>query len=170
VKKLLLILLLIVPVAHAGNAVLTWELPTGTEVCTDNSTPPILASTQIWQLVATTGPTETTYTVTDLIPGDYTYTTSAVSDAGDVSRLSNAADKTVNSLLVNDDKAYTVVQSGGNFVAFIIGTIPVGTVCNANSMVKGLFNFLPFTAYGVPVDEVTITGDTEPVMVVATCH
>lgn len=169
-KKLLAILLLIAPTAYAGNAVLTWTLPTGTETCQDNNTAPTLAETQIWQLVATTGPTETTYTVTDLIPGDYTYVTSAVDDVGNVSRLSNSADKTVDSLLVNDDKAYTVVQSAGKFVAFIIGTVPVDTVCDADSMVKGEFDFLPFTAYGVPVDDVTITGDTEPVMVVATCH
>ena len=83
--------------------------------------------------------------------------------------MSNSAEKAVGDLLVNDDKAYTVVQSGGQFVAFIIGTVPVGTVCDPGSMVKGLFDFLPFTAYGVPVADVTITGDTEPVMVVATC-
>jgi len=170
VKKLLAILLLIIPTAHAGNAVLSWELPTGTEICSDNATPPILAATQIWQLLATLGPTETTYTVNGLVPGDYTYVASSVDDAGQVSRMSESAAKTIDSLLVNDDKAYTVVQSGGQFVAFIIGTVPVDTVCDANSMVKGLFNFLPFTAYGVPVDDVTITGDTEPVMVVATCH
>jgi len=170
VKKLLLSFLLASSAAHAGNAVLTWELPTGTEVCSDDATVPVLAATQIWQLLATLGPTETTYTVNGLVPGDYTYVAASVDDAGQVSRMSESASKTVDSLLVNDDKAYTVVQSGGSFVAFIIGTVPVDTVCDANSMVKGLFNFLPFTAYGVSVDDVTITGDTEPVMVVATCH
>ena len=166
---LILMLTFVAPIVWAGDAVLTWELPTGTEQCTAGTEAPVIASTEVWQLVHVGGPTDTGATLSGLVPGDYTYTTSSTDDQGRVSRLSNQATKTVDTLNVDDDKAYTVVQSGGQFVAFIIGTVPVGTVCDPNSMVKGLFDFLPFTAYGVPVADVTITGDTEPVMVVATC-
>jgi hypothetical protein len=72
--------------------------------------------------------------------------------------------------MVSDDKAYTVVKSGGKFVAFIIGTVPVGTVCDPDNMVKGLFNFLPFTGYVVPLTDVTVTGDVEPSAAVAVCQ
>ena len=73
-------------------------------------------------------------------------------------------------LTVTDDKAYTVVKSGGGFVAFIIGTVPVGTECDAENMVKGKFNFLPFTGYAVPMSSVTVTGNIEPSAVVAVCQ
>ena len=169
-RFLILMLTFVMPLAYAGEAILSWTLPTDSEVCSTNPAVPDIANTQVWELVETTGPADTTVTLTGLEPGDYTYVTSVVSTTGEVSRFSGTASKTIDSIVVNDDKAYTVVQSGGNFVAFIIGTVPVDTVCDANSMVRGLFNFLPFTGYGVPVTDVTITGDTEPVMVVATCH
>ena len=168
-NRLLIALVFVGAYAHAGDAVLTWELPTEAEQCTNTTLTSPIASTDIWLKVANVPADTTTHTFTGLEPGDYTYVTSAVDEAGAVSRFSGTASKTVDSLLVDDDKAYTVVQSGGKFVAFIIGTVPVGTVCDASSMVKGEFDFLPFTAYGVPVVDVTITGDTEPVMVVATC-
>lgn len=165
-----LLLIFFVPLAYSGETTLTWQLPTGTEQCTAATLAPVIASTEVWQMVAQGGPTDTTAVLTGLEPGDYTYITSVTDTAGLVSRLSNAATKTIDTLLVADNRAYTVVQSGGNFVAFVIGTVPVGTVCDAGSMVRGQFNFGPFTGYGVPVADVTITGDTEPVMVVATCR
>lgn len=170
IKILGVLLLLFAAPVMAGNVVLSWMLPTGSESCVEDSTVPVLASIEVWQLVHTGGPTDITVTLSGLTPGDYTYISSVTDEAGVVSRVSQQATKTAGDLVVNDDKAYTVVQSGGQFVAFIIGTVPVDTVCDPNSMVKGLFDFLPFTAYGVPVADVTITGDLEPVMVVATCH
>ena len=168
-KRLLIALVFAGAYAHAGDAVLTWELPTDAESCTVATLTSPIASTEIWLQVASLPVDATTHTFTGLVPGDYTYVTSATDEADNVSRFSGTATKTITELNVSDDKAYTVVQSGGQFVAFIIGTVPVGTVCDAGSMVKGLFDFLPFTGYGVPVADVTITGDTDPVMVVATC-
>ena len=167
---IIILLTLLAPLAHAGETTLTWTLPTGSEVCQAEVTAPDIASTEIWQLVAQGGPTDTTATLTGLVPGAYTYIASVTDVSGSVSRVTDAVEKTIDSLVVNDIKAYTMVQSAGNFVAFIIGTVPAGTVCDPNSMVKGQFNFLPFTAYGVPVADVTITGDTEPNLVVATCQ
>jgi len=130
-------LMFMMPLAYAGQAVLSWTLPTDSEICSSNPTVPDIANTQVWELVETTGPTDTTVTLTGLEPGDYTYVTSVVSTTGDVSRFSGTASKTVASIVVNDDKAYTVVQSGGNFVAFIIGTVPVDTVFSALYWLRG---------------------------------
>jgi hypothetical protein len=79
------------------------------------------------------------------------------------------ATKTVGPLLTVTDKAYTVVKSGGGFTAFIIGTVPLGIECDENNMVKGEFNFQPFTGYAVPIQDAIITGDIEPSAVVADC-
>jgi hypothetical protein len=154
----------------AGNTTLTWELPTGSEQCTNDTTVPVIASTEVWQLVASLPGDATEHTITGLPPGEYQYVASVTDEQGQTSRFSGVAAKTIDSMTVVDNKAYTLVQSQGNFVAIIIGTVPVGTVCNADSMVKGQFNFAPFTGYSVPVESVTITGDTEPVMVVAQCE
>lgn len=156
--------------AQAGETTLSWTLPTGSEQCVADSTVPAIAATQVWQLVSETGPTETSVTLTGLLPGDYTYISSVIDESGTVSRLSGSATKTIGPLTVADDKAYTVVKSGGTFVAFIIGTVPVGTECDADGMVRGKFNFQPFTGYIVPVSSVTITGDVEPSAVVAVCQ
>jgi hypothetical protein len=163
-----LILLLATP-AFAGNATLTWQEPTGTEQCTNTSETPVLASTQIWQLVATLPVGTTEYTFEGLEPGEYTYTASVTDTEGRVSRLSNGTTKTVDTFSVIDERAFTLIQSGGNLVALVVGTVPLGTACNVNSMVRGQFNFENFTGYSVPLESVTITGNTEPVMVVAQC-
>lgn len=165
-----LTLLLFATAAYAGNTTLTWELPTGSEQCTNDTTVPVIASTEVWQLIASLPGDTTQHTITGLPPGEYTYVASVTDEQGQTSRFSGTTSKTIESMTVVDDKAYTLVQSQGDFVAIIIGTVPLGTVCNADSMVKGQFNFAPFTGYSVPVDSVTITGDTEPVMVVAQCE
>lgn len=160
----------LVRTAFAGDATLTWQLPTGSEQCTNDSTVPVIASTEIWQLVASLPGDATTHTLTGLEPGEYTYVASVTDEQGQTSRFSGTTSKTVESMNVVDDRAFTVFQSGGTFVALVIGTVPVGTVCETSSMVRGQFNFEPFTGYSVPLESVTITGDTEPVMVVAQCQ
>lgn len=162
--------------AEAGETTLSWTLPTASESCAPVSTVPEIQATQVWQLVGTGGPTDTELTLTGLLPGEYTYVASVVAVPNDeypdgaVSRFSAVSTKTIGPLTVADDKAYTVVKSGGGFVAFIIGTVPVGTVCDENNMVKGEFNFAPFIGYVVPISSVTITGDVEPSAVVAVCQ
>jgi hypothetical protein len=166
-----IIIILFSSVLHAGNTTITWTLPTTTEECANGSGTPTIESTEVWQLVGSEAADSTEMLLTGLMPGDYTYVASVTDDNGEVSRITTPpVTKTVFSIQATDDKAYTVVQSGGSFVAFIIGTVPVGTVCNPDNMVKGKFDFQPFTGYGVPVSMVTITGNTEPVLVVATCQ
>lgn len=165
-----LFLALISAPVWAGSSTLTWTLPTASEQCTSDASVPDIVSTEVWQLMHTGGPTDTTVTFDGLVPGDYTYVTSVTDTGGLVSRFSGTATKSVDSLTVEDDKAYIVIQSGGQFIAFIVGTVPVGTVCDPDSMMKGEFDFLPFTGYGVPVADVTITGDTEPRLALAVCH
>jgi len=168
---IVLVLLLLSAPVWAEDVTVSWQAPTGTEECAAGTVDPILAGYRILQVVASIDdPAQLSHVFPGQLPGEYTYLSTAIDTEGNESRLSNEAIKTVTSFQVSDDKAYTVAQSDGKFVAFIIGTVPVGTACNPDSMVKGEFDFLPFTAYGVPVTDVTITGDTEPVMVVATCH
>jgi hypothetical protein len=169
-NRILIALTFMTSTAYAGNITLSWKLPTGREQCTNVTETPVIASTEIWQLVTRGGPTDTETILTGLEPGKYEYIASVTDTDGNVSRVTTPSlMKTVTDLKVSDNKAYTVVQSGGKLVAFIIGTVPVGTVCNVGSMVRGEFNFQPFTGYSVPVADVTITGDTEPVMIVARC-
>jgi hypothetical protein len=156
--------------AHAGEAVLEWQLPTASEVCTSDPAVPEIASTEIWQLITTGGPDDTSVTLSGLMPGNYTYVASVTDTEGNTSRITAPVEKTIDSITAVDDKAYIIVQSEGKFTAFIIGTVPVGTVCDANTMVQGVFNFQPFTGYGVPVESVTVTGNVEPVLVVAACR
>jgi len=157
-----------VPPGTNNPPTISWTLPIENE---DGTPLENLAGVRIFRQVHDTeDPTVTSWTGDWLPPGEYRYVSTAYNTEGVESVFSNDAFQVIGPLEVSDDKAYTVAQSGGNFVAFIIGTVPVGTECDENSMVKGLFNFLPFTGYSVPVADVTITGNTEPVMVVAVCH
>jgi hypothetical protein len=157
--------------AVADEATVSWTAPTESEACVADSTPADPEFYNIYQLVGQVAHPITTFSTGPLPPGDYSFISTTVqAGTGLESRVSPPATKTVGPLTVVDDKAYTVVKSGGKFVAFIIGTVPVDTECDADNMVKGLFNFLPFTGYVVPVASVTITGDVEPSAVVAVCH
>jgi len=156
------------PPSTENPPTLSWTLPIEN---TDGTPLENLAGVRIYRQVHDTeDPTVTSWTADWLPPGTYRYVSTAYTTEDVESIFSNDVFSVIGPLEVSDDKAYTVAQSGGNFVAFIIGTVPVGTACDENSMVKGLFNFLPFTGYSVPVADVTITGNTEPVMVVAVCH
>lgn len=155
--------------ARAGETTLSWTLPTASEACSPDATVPDIASTKVWQLVGTGGPTDTELTLTGLMPGDYEYVASVVDTSGAVSRFSGVATKTVGPLVTQTTVAYTVVKTGGEFVALSVGTVPLGTACNEDSMFKGKLNFQPFTGYGVPVSSVTVTGDIELTAAFADC-
>lgn len=156
--------------AKAGETTLSWTLPTGSEQCTADSTVPDIQSTEVWQLVSRTGPTVEEVTLTGLLPGDYEFISSVTDASGEVSRVSGAATKTIGPLVTTAAEAFTVVKSGGGFLAFVIGTVPLGTECDIENMVKGKYNFLPFTGYAVPIESVVITGDVVPSAVMAVCQ
>jgi hypothetical protein len=172
-----------IPVSTENPPTLTWTLPIQNE---DGSTLTNLAGVRIFQQVHDTlDPEITSWTGDWLPPGDYRFVSTAytahvpadpqanppvVEILAAESIFSNDSFTLIGPLEVADDKAYIVTQSAGNFVAFIVGTVPVGTACDENIAVKGLFNFLPFQGFGVPVEDVVITGNVDPELVVAVCE
>ena len=155
--------------AEAGETTVSWALPTASEVCTEDAVVPAIQSTEVWQLVSRTGPTIETATFTGLLPGDYEYISSITDTGGIVSRLSGSTIRTAGPMVTTTTEAFTVVKSGGEFVALTVGTVPLGTVCDENNMFKGKLNFQPFTGYAVPVSSVTVTGDIELTAAFADC-
>ena len=147
---------------HAGETTLTWTNPTGQEQCTDAGPLTNLAGTRIYQLIAEVDdPTATTYTVTGLKGGDYTFVATSYTDEGATSRLSGEASKAVAALTVIDERAYVVAKIKNGFLLTVAGTVPLGTACNEASSVNG--------KYVVPVDSVNWSATVRDVMVVAEC-
>lgn len=171
------------PVSTENPPTLTWELPIQNE---DGSTISNLAGVRIFRQVHDTfDPTVTEWTGEWLPPGEYRFVSTAYTyhvPADPVANppvteilaaesiFSNDTFTLVGSLEVSDNKAYSLVQSNGTFVALIVGTVPVGTPCDESTMVKGQFDFQPFQGFGVPLTDVVITGNVEPELVVAVCE
>lgn len=157
------IFFLVVASANAGNAVLTWTNPTGKEVCTNVTDPLEQAGTRIWQLVADINDiTVTTATITGLLPGDYSYISTAYDVEGIESRVSGSATKTVEPLTVAVETVYTIVKTEEGFFALPTSdTVPVGTACDINNTVNGL--------YAVPRAAVVWAGVPKRQVVVAEC-
>jgi hypothetical protein len=170
------------PVSTENPPTLTWELPIQNE---DGSTITNLAGVRIFRQVHDTfDPTITSWTGNWLPPGDYRFVSTAytahvpadpmadppvVEILAAESIFSNDVFTVVGPLEVSDERAYTVVKSGGGFVFLTVGTVPLGTPCDENNMVRGSLDFETFTGYVVPVSEVTANGDIELSTVVAEC-
>ena len=148
------------PKAKADEVTLTWTQPIQNE---DGTTLTDLAGIRIWQLVGeTTDTAQTSYVISGLQPGDYTYIATAYTTADPPveSKISNTAEKVVGGLTVIDTRVYIVAKIPGDFLLLVVGTVPLGTACNSNVIVKGMNS--------VPVDQVTFTGARD-VVVVAQC-
>ena len=170
------------PVSTENPPTLTWELPIQNE---DGSTITNLAGVRIFRQVHDTfDPTVTSWTGDWLPPGEYRFVSTAytyhvpadpmanppvLEILAAESIFSNDVFTVVGPLEVVDERAYTVVKSGGGFVFLTVGTVPLGTPCDENNMVKGSLDFETFTGYVVPVSEVTANGDVELSTVVADC-
>jgi len=172
------------PVSTENPPTLNWTLPIENE---DGTQITNLAGVRIFRQVHDTfDPTVTSWTGDWLPPGEYRYVSTAytyhvpadpqanppvVEILAAESIFSNDVFTVVGTLEVVDERAYTVVKSSGGFMAFTIGTVPLGTACDENNMFKGTFNFLPFIGYAIPsfAQDVTITGDVEPSAVFAEC-
>ena len=160
-KKLLLIMLLM-PAAHADDVTLTWTNPTGQETCSDAGPLTTLAGTRIWQLVAEINdPDAVTFTIPDQLPGEYSYVATSFTTDGEESRVSGKATKTVETFVVTVETIYTVVRTNNRFLLLPAGTVPLGTPCDVDNSVNG--------KYAVDTDEVTWTGNIRPQVVVAEC-
>lgn len=154
--------------ARADDVVLTWENATENE---DGTPLTNLAGIRIWQLVATTtDPEQTSYTISGLDVGDYTYAaTSYTTDDPPVeSVLSTTATKTVTEQRVTNIVVKIVTKIPGRFLLLGVGTVPLGTVCDTSTEVNG--------HYAVPFDDIVWSdparnaGTAElPLIVVAEC-
>lgn len=178
-----------VPIANATDVTISWQNATkntdGSDIPIDTSDPGALASTTIYwgacldddtpseplleQTVLTTVPGQQESTsVIITTPGRWCFIGEHKNNAGSVSDLSNPAFKEIASvpmppdnLMVQDEVVYYVVQRENRFALLPVGTIPVGTGCVGTEYVNGF--------YVVPREEVTWSGNTQPLVVVAQC-
>lgn len=155
-------LILIVVPALAAETTLSWELPTETESCQVTTEPPELASTEIWQLVATLPPDATEYTVKDLAPGDYVFTASVTATDGQTSRLSGSTSKTIENVALTGSSAYILVQSDDTLILLDIGTITADTPCTPATAIT---DDNAKTAYKVPASSVTPYSENQQIVV-----
>ena len=146
------------PKAKAEDVTLSWTNPTEAESCT-NAGSTTIDGVNIWQLVGTIPSANTTYTITAVKPGSYTYAATAFNSDGE-SRLSGVTTKDVVGFAVVDTRAYIVAKIPGRFLLLVVGNVPLGTACDPDVEVNGM--------NVVPVDQVTFTG-AHDVVVVAKC-
>lgn len=143
----------------ADEITLTWTNPVENE---DGTPLDNLAGVRLWQLVADVTDSSEEYVISGLPPGDYTYIATAYTDDDPPveSRISNSASKTTGPLTVIDTTAKIVAKTPSGFLLLVVGTVPLGTVCDSNTEVNG--------HNGVDPDAVTFTGARD-VIVVARC-
>lgn len=150
--------------AEAEDITLSWTLPTGSEVCTNDPTVPDIQATRVWQLVKETGPTDTSTVLPNMLPGDYTYVASVVDTQGQVSRFSGTTTKTVTAFIAPaGTTVYQPVSISTGFWMIPMGTVTADTQCDETQRANDY--------YRVPTSAVTWNeGVTaEPVFVVAAC-
>lgn len=182
----LVLLLLFVAAANAGDAALTWTQPTqnvdgtaipasGTGRLTGNraewgtctgTAPNYAFGTQSGQQVFTT-PTSA-YTVMNLAPGTWCFRVYASTTYGE-SGPSGVASKVIaapmpnppSGLTVAGGMVYHIQKREDRFVMLPVGTVPAGTVCDPTQSVNGY--------YVVPRAAVTWSGTVKPPVVVSPC-
>jgi len=157
-------LLAVASPALAGDVTLSWTNPDMTEQCVAGTAYTNPGGTRLWQLVAEIpDPTQSisTYTIPAMVPGTYDYVATTYDDQGVESRVSGKAQKIVTEFVTTDTKAYYIIQQPNLFLAVVVGSVPLGTACNPDQSVNGL--------YSVPQSEVTFTGTSQPLVVVAQC-
>jgi hypothetical protein len=152
--------LALINTAHADTGELTWTAPTHN--CDGSSLTNLSGYKVYWGTGSAVLPaTALAYTVPSLPPGVWWFSIAAL--AGTTESQFVTVTKTV--LPANfkslDTIAYTVVKRPNSFLLLPVGTIPVGTVCDATQEVNG--------RYVVPRESVTWSGSIKPDVVVATC-
>jgi hypothetical protein len=155
---------------YAGEVTLSWTNPVEQEQCTNAGPLPDLKGTRIYELVAeTTDPALTAVTLTGKLPGEYTYVATAyvLDEEGNPveSRTTTNTVKTITEFkALAGATVYQVVTISNGFWLLPVGTVPVDTACNVNSVVNG--------KYGVPVDAIEWSPGTSarPIVVVADCE
>lgn len=161
----IILLVLLFPLQSvAGDVTLTWTNPTGTEQCVAGPAYTNPGGTKLYQLVADIpDPTQsvTSYTLTGLKPGTYEYVSTSYDDTGVMSRVSGSATKDVTEFVTIAPNVYYIIAQPNFYAAVVVGTVPLGTVCNLEQTVNG--------KYAVDIDLVSWTGTSRPLAVVAEC-
>jgi hypothetical protein len=106
--------------------------------------------------------TPLSYNVTGLTPGDWWFSLAAVDAAGERSEFVTV-NKTVQpaEFVTLATPAYSVAKSTNRLILIQVGTVPLGTLCDATQSVNG--------HYAVPYTAVTWSGSTRPKLVMAKC-
>lgn len=145
--------------ARSDDIVVNWTAPTEGETCITGGEV-VIDGIRIWQMVADiTDPNITSFVAENMKPGEYRYAATAYVGSTS-SRMSAGVVKESLSFTVQEPTAYIVAKTVGQFMLLPVGTVPIGTPCNANSEVNG--------HNAVPASEVTFTGARD-VVVVAKC-
>lgn len=161
--------------ASAGSAVITWTAADKNEdgtPLTDLSGFRILygqdAST-LTQSVTLTDPGLRSYVVPNLSAGMWYFAMTTTAGSGATARESqrtNVVNKDVPpdpvGLIVKGPTVYQVLGTPNRFALNPVGTVPVGTACDATETVNG--------RYAVARELVTWYGSTKPQIVVAECQ
>lgn len=164
-RYVLLFVLLLARLVHAGEATLSCTAPTQNE----DGTPLIdLDGFKFYYGLTDGGPYPSEVdqpnenicgtVITDLSAGIYYFVATAYNAAGVESDLSNQASKTIasqpqppgNLVVIGDLTAYSISQSLDAFITYPVGTVPIGTECDETQSANGL--------HRVPVSAVDFAG------------
>ncbi len=113
---------------------------------------------------------DTIHTVDSLSEQTWYFMVTAFDTSGNESDPSNEATKTGDvsapgapaiEYRTIDTKVYTVSKQDDAFLQTVVGTVPIGTLCDVAQRVNG--------RYAVPVAAVTFTGTVRDIVVVADC-
>jgi hypothetical protein len=146
--------------AHAGEATLTWTAPT------KNCDGSALTSLTGYDLLYGQGHvalplTPLSKTITGLTPGTWWFSLASVTPAARSEFVTVTKVVAPAEFKTTSTTAYTIVKKPDGLVFLPMGTVPVGTLCNAA---------LPIGPYFViPRAAVTRSGTINPDVVVATC-
>ena len=150
--------------AHAESSVtLTWTAPTEQIINCQSEPVQGLAGFRIYELVADINdPAATTYVINERPPGTQTYVSTAYNTDGNESINSNSATKEIGPLRVTGTTAYVIGTIPNKIVFFVVGTVPLGTLCFESQTVNGRY------AFDV-IEMVPTNPASKPLVVYASC-
>ncbi len=160
----IIILLACTGLAQAEDLNFSWTNPTRVVSCNDAGPYNNPQGVRLWKLVAEIDdPAQeiNTYTLPGVKPGTYVYTTTSYAEDGSESMISNSVTKEVTEFVTTAPNVHYIIQQSGRFLPIVVGTVPLGTPCDPEQGVNGM--------YAVDTDFVDWTATARPLVVVASC-
>jgi hypothetical protein len=149
--------------ARAGDLTATWTAPATN--CDGSPITNLAGFRAYWgpYRADLPDPALTSYTVGGLPPGEWWIGITAYNADGEESPIALVV-KTVaaNEFVTSAPTVYNVLKHANSLLLLPVGTVPLGTPCNAAQSVNG--------RYVVPRELVTWSGSIRPTIVVAACH